>query len=276
MNTSSAEHVAALERGLRVLHTFSQEHAQLTLSEVAALTRLSPATVRRSLHTLERLGYVGRTGRKFLLRPKVLAIGAGYLSTINAEAVLQPFLQELVGRVGGSAAVALLDELDVVYVAHASANRFIRVTGGAGARYPAHATATGRVLLAFAPTAVSDAYFQRATFQKFTALTEVNPGALRVMLEQVRLERSAAIQDELDYGLSSVAVPVKAPSGRVVAAAACADVTSSASRDVLVRDRLPALREMVARLERTLAHHPELVMSVEAGINTTMPESSGG
>src|SRR4051794_21696079 len=85
------EYVASLERGLRVLQTFSREHSQLTLSEVATLTKLSPATARRSLHTLELLGYVGRTGRKFLLRPKVLALGAGYLSAINAEVVLQPF-----------------------------------------------------------------------------------------------------------------------------------------------------------------------------------------
>ena len=83
-----SDHVASLERGLRVLQTFSREHAQLTLSEVAALTALSPATARRSLHTLERLGYVGRTGRRFLLRPKVLGISSGYLSAINAEMVL--------------------------------------------------------------------------------------------------------------------------------------------------------------------------------------------
>ena len=80
----AAEFVASLERGLRVLQTFSREHPQLTLSEVAVLTGLTPATARRSLHTLEMLGYVGRTGRRFLLRPKVLAIGTGYLSAINA------------------------------------------------------------------------------------------------------------------------------------------------------------------------------------------------
>src|SRR5688500_19774653 len=74
------DYVTSLDRGLRVLQTFSRDHAQLTLSEVAALTQLSPATARRSLHTLEILGYVGRTGRRFLLRPKVLGISSGYLS----------------------------------------------------------------------------------------------------------------------------------------------------------------------------------------------------
>src|ERR1041384_1621705 len=122
----AAEFVASLERGLRVLQTFSREHPQLTLSEVAVLTGLTPATARRSLHTLEMLGYVGRTGRRFLLRPKVLAIGTGYLSAINAEVVLQPFLQEVVNELGGSASVTVLDELDIVYIAHPSLNRALR------------------------------------------------------------------------------------------------------------------------------------------------------
>jgi len=131
---SKAEFVASLERGLRVLQTFSREHPQLTLSEVATLTELTPATARRSLHTLESLGYIGRSGRRFLLRPKVLAIGTGYLSAINAEVVLQPFLQDVVNELGGSSSVTVLDDVDIVYIAHASLNRAIRLTAGAGAR----------------------------------------------------------------------------------------------------------------------------------------------
>ena len=100
--TRNPEFVASLERGLKVLQTFSREHPQLTLSEVAALTTLTPATARRSLHTLEKLGYLGRSGRRFMLRPKVLSIGSGYLSAINAEVVLQPFLQEVANEVGGT------------------------------------------------------------------------------------------------------------------------------------------------------------------------------
>jgi IclR family pca regulon transcriptional regulator len=114
------------------------------------------------------LGYVGRTGRRFLLRPKVLAIGTGYLSAINAEVVLQPFLQEVVNELGGSASVTVLDELDIVYIAHASLNRAIRLTAGAGSRYPVYPTSMGRVLLAFQPQAAIDDYFGRATLRRLT------------------------------------------------------------------------------------------------------------
>jgi IclR family pca regulon transcriptional regulator len=259
---SRAEHVASLERGLRVLQTFSREHAQLTLSEVAALTKLSPATARRSLHTLEALGYVGRSGRRFLLRPKVLGISSGYLNAINAEMVLQPFLQELVTEVGGSSSVTILDDLHIVYLAHASANRAIRLTAGVAARYPAYPTSMGRVLLAFQPDWVIDAYFSRATLVALTEHTETNPAALRRILREARAKGYASIQDELDYGIVSVAVPILAPDGTIVAAANCADVTTRLSREEIVRKRLPSLRQAVRRIEGMLRQYPELANSV--------------
>ena len=212
--TRNPEFVASLERGLKVLQTFSREHPQLTLSEVAALTELTPATARRSLHTLEKLGYLGRSGRRFMLRPKVLSIGSGYLSAINAEVVLQPFLQEVANEVGGSSSVTVLDELDIVYIAHASVNRAIRLTAGVGARYPVYPTSMGRVLLAFQPDAVIDAYFRHVVFQRFTEHTETDERALRRVLSEVRAKGYAAIQDELDYGIVSVSLPIFAPSGR--------------------------------------------------------------
>lgn len=261
---SDSEYVMALERGLRVLQTFSREHAQLTLSEVAALTGLTPATARRSLHTLEALGYVGRTGRRFLLRPKVLALSAGYLSAINAEIVLQPFLQQVVNEVGGSSSVTILDDLEIVYIAHASANRAIRLTAGTGSRYPVYPTSMGRVLLAYQPDCVVDSYFARATLRKLTDKTETNPNVLRRILKQVRETGYASIQDELDYGIVSVALPIFGPSGRIVAAVNCADVTNRIDRAAMIAQRLPVLRQAVRRIEAMLVQYPELAYSVEA------------
>ena len=231
---------------------------------MAALTGLTPATARRSLHTLEELGYVGRTGRRFLLRPKVLAIGTGYLSAINAEVVLQPFLQDVVNEVGGSSSVTVLDEIDIVYIAHASLNRAIRLTAGAGSRYPAYPTSMGRVLLAFQPESAIDAYFERATLRRLTEQTETNPAALRRILKEVRTKGYAAIQDELDYGIVSVALPIFGPHGRIVAAANCSDVTNRLDRDTMIKKRMPVLRQAVRRIEGMLTQHPELTNSVES------------
>src|SRR6478609_3506564 len=265
------EFVASLERGLRVLQSFSREHAQMTLSEVAALTGLSAATVRRSLHTLEGLGYIGRNGRRFLLRPKVLTLTSGYLSAINAEVVLQPFVQEVVNEVGGSSSVTVLDDLDIVYLAHASQGRAIRLTAGAGARYPAYATAMGRVLLAHQPQEVVDSYFQRAHLRKLTEHTETDPAALRRLLKSVREKRLAAIEDELDYGLVSVALPIFGPTGQIVAAANCSDVTNRFNKEAIIEKRLPTLRRAVRGIEHMLAQFPELAASVTFDLQNRMP-----
>ena len=173
---SRAEFVASLERGLRVLQTFSREHPQLTLSEVATLTG-SRRQLRgaRSTHS-SRSATSGRSGRRFLLRPKVLSIGSGYLSAINAEVVLQPFLQDVVNELGGSSSVTVLDDLDIVYIAHASLNRAIRLTAGAGSRYPVYPTSMGRVLLAFQPEAAIDAYFERAALRQADRAHRDQPG----------------------------------------------------------------------------------------------------
>src|SRR4051812_36275720 len=189
----------------------------MTLSEVAVLTGLTPATVRRSIHTLEGLGYVGRNGRRFLLRPKVLTLTSGYLSAINAEVVLQPFVQDVVNEVGGSSSVTVLDDVDIVYLAHASQNRAIRLTAGAGARYPAYATSMGRVLLAFQTEQVREAYLAQGPFRKLTEHTEVDPATLRQIFKAVRTDGFALVQDELDYGLMSLALPVLGPDGTIVA-----------------------------------------------------------
>jgi IclR family pca regulon transcriptional regulator len=262
--TPRAEFVASLERGLRVLQTFSREHPQLTLSEVAALTQLSPATARRSLQTLEALGYVGHAGRKFLLRAKVLALSSGYLSAINSEVVLQPFLREVVSQVGGSSSVTVLDHVDIVYIAHASQNRAIRLTAGAGARYPAYPTSMGRVLLAFQAEPIVEAYFRDAPLRKLTEHTETSQPALRRILKETRSKGYASVQDELDYGIVSVAVPIFGPSGQIVAAANCSDVTSRLDKNGMIQKRLPALRQAVRKIESTLAQYPELANSVTA------------
>jgi IclR family pca regulon transcriptional regulator len=265
------EFVASLERGLRVLQSFSREHAQMTLSEVAALTGLSAATVRRSLHTLEGLGYVGRNGRRFLLRPKVLTLTTGYLGAINAEVVLQPFIQEVVNEVGGSSSVTVLDDLDIVYLAHASQGRAIRLTAGAGARYPAYATAMGRVLLAYQPKEVIDSYFGRAHLRKLTEHTETNSSTLRRVLRTIRDKRLAAIEHELDYGLVSVAIPIFGPAGQIVAAANSSDVTNRFDKEAIIEKRLPTLRRAVRRIENMLAQYPELAASVTFDMTSRLP-----
>ena len=143
---------------------------------------------------------------------------------------MQPFLQEVVNEVGGSSSVTVLDDVDIVYIAHASLNRAIRLTAGAGSRYPVYPTSMGRVLLAFQPDDGDRRVLRARDVRKLTEHTETNPATLRRILKDVRAKGYAAIQDELDYGIVSVSLPIFGPHGRIVAAANCSDVTNRLDR----------------------------------------------
>src|SRR5688500_445949 len=147
MSGVRTELVTALERGMVVLQSFSQVSTPMTLSEVARANGLNVATARRAVLTLEKMGYLARNERRFVLRPRVLSLSAGYLAAVRRP--FQPFVEAIVRDLRGSASIAVLDSEYVICVAFASGNPGADVR--AGARCRVHATAAGRVLLSHQP-----------------------------------------------------------------------------------------------------------------------------
>lgn len=256
------EYLSTLERGLTVLRAFDHKHPEMQLSEVAAVTGLSPAVVRRCLNTLVALGYVARHGRKFLLRPEVLSFGSAYLSSMNVEQVVLPTLQRLRDETGDSASMAVRSGRDILYVAHVSTNRPIRLGANVGTRFPLHATSLGKVVLAFEPDATVDAWLASGTLQRLTDRTITDPDRLRERLNAIRQTRYDSALDELDYGIVSVAVPIADPDRRILAAINCSTASTRISQEELVRTRLPLLRDAAAAIEAELARWPFLVRSL--------------
>ena len=112
--------VEALAKGLMILESFDSSHPEMTLSDVARKVGLSPAAARRALITLQAMGYVGQTSKRFHLRPKVMSLGFAFYFSARVDEVLQPELRHLVGTFGDASSVATLDGHDVPYVAHFS------------------------------------------------------------------------------------------------------------------------------------------------------------
>ena len=209
--------VRSLERGLAVIRCFDAEHPDLTLSEVATRTGLTRATARRLLLTLGELGYVSTNGRRFSLTPRVLDIGYAYLSSLNVQQIAQPYLEALSERVHESVSVTVLDGADIVYVARVPTKRIMTISLGLGSRLPAYCTSMGRVLLAeLAPEDLGDALPQR--LERHTEHTVTSAAELAVVLKQVRAQGWALVDQELEMGLRSAAVPLRDSSGRAVAA----------------------------------------------------------
>jgi IclR family pca regulon transcriptional regulator len=249
----STQLVTSLARGLSVITAFDDEHPAMTLSEVAARTDLSRATARRLLHTLMDLDYVRADGHTFMLTPQVLRLGTAYLSGLGLPQVAQPHLERLSAEVGESTSAAVLDGAEIVYVARVATRRIMSVGITVGTRFPAYATSMGRVLLAGLTAAELDAHLDGADLHPLTATALPDADALRAEVARVREQGWAAVDQELEPGLRSLAAPVADQDGRTVAAINVSASSQSSGIDELVERALPPLLETARLVSRDLA-----------------------
>jgi IclR family transcriptional regulator, pca regulon regulatory protein len=257
------EVMGGLAKGLDVIRAFRRESPTLTLSEIASFARLPPATARRCLLTLIELGYVMQSGRNFLLRPKVLELGAAYLDSMNIETLTKTHLEELARQTGDSAALTVLDGNDIVYVARASVRTLMRLEAHVGSRLPAYPTSMGRVLLAGLSRERLQRYFDEVTFAPLTDRTITDRTKLMKLVDECRRAGYAAVEDELDYGVVAVAVPVFDQARRVVAALNSSSHSKKTTKAKLVRERLSMLREASAEISRELQRVPGLALGAQ-------------
>lgn len=255
------EAMGGLAKGLSVIRAFTRDAAALNLTDVATITKMPPATARRCLLTLEELGYIARNGRQFVLRPKVLELGAAYLESMNIEQLTKTHLEELARDTGDSAALCVLDGTDIVYIARASIRTLMRLEAHVGSRFPAHATSTGRVLLAGLPADKLQHYFDTATLHALTDRTVTDAALLRQAIEDCRRTGYSAVEDELAYGVVALAVPVFDQSGHVVAALNSSGHSRRITKAKLVRERCAMLQEISRQISVDLRRVPALSLS---------------
>lgn len=242
-------HVQSLERGLAVITAFGPEAPELTLSEVAKATGLTRAAARRFLLTLADLGYVRGDGRQFSLTAKVLELGYSFLSGLSLPGLAQPHLERLSAEVSESSSMSVLEGGDIVYVARVAVSRIMAVSISVGTRFPAHATSMGHVLLAGLPDEARDAYLGSATFDRFTDRTTGSADALIGELTAVRDQGYAIVDQELEDGLRSIAVPVRGADGAVAAAVNLSTHASRRTPESMRAELLSPLRAAAARIE---------------------------
>jgi len=249
----SRQFVRSLERGLEVIRALSLPGPGRTLSDVARDSGLTRASARRFLLTLEELGYVRSDDRRFVLTPRVLELGYAFLSSLTLPQIAQPHLRELVEQVHESSSVSVLDGADIVYVAREPTQRIMTVAISVGTRFPAFATSMGRVLLAGLTESELAAFLQSAELSALTEATVTDRERLRKKIARVRKQGWALVDQELEDGLRSVAVPISNSSGDAVAAMNLSTHASRRTAEAIREQLLPPLRAAAGRIERDLA-----------------------
>jgi len=248
----NSDFVQSLERGLAVIRSFGPDQPRLTLSEVAREAGITRAAARRFLLTLVELGYVRSDGREFSLRPRVLELGYAYLSGMSLPDVAYPHIQELVDKVRESSSVAVLDGDEIVDIARVPAKRIMTVSVPVGTRFRAHASSKGRVLLADLPGPELERYFGAVHLDRLTSNTVTDPDRLRQILVQVREQGYAIVDQEVEEGIRSVAVPIHDAGGTTIAAMNISAYATRVSVDAVRDDFLPNLLATVQQVEADL------------------------
>jgi IclR family pca regulon transcriptional regulator len=214
----SGDFIQSLERGLAVINSFARERRAQTLSEVAQHTGLTRATARRVLLTLAELGYVTQTNREFALTPKVLDLGYSFLSSFRVVELAQQPMEKLVDEVKESSSMSVLDGSEIVYVARVPTTRIMTIALALGSRLPVYPTSMGRVLLAGLPDEEIERYISSTTLDRLTSHTVTDANEFREILDEVRDQGYALVDQELEEGVRSIAAPIRNAEGKVIAA----------------------------------------------------------
>jgi len=239
-------------RGLSAIRAFGEGKSELTAAEVAKLTGLSRASARRCLHTLTVLGYATNADGRYELTPGILTLGQAYLNSTNVARIAQPVLERVSDALNESASVAVLDNDEIVYVARAATRRILSINLSVGSRLPAACTSMGRVLVAALDAGARTRFLKRVKLRQYTERTITDRQELAAELETVARQGFAIVDQELEPGLRSCAVPIVRPDGVVIAALNVGVHASRADVASLGRDVLPILRRAAGDISAAL------------------------
>jgi IclR family pca regulon transcriptional regulator len=244
--------MTSLARGLAVVRAFSDRRRSLTIAQISHKTGIPRAAVRRCLHTLKQLGYADSEANNFTLKPKILTLGYSYLSSTPLTVSAQPYMDQISRTLNESCSLAVLDGNNVLYVSRSSTSRIMSVALNVGSRLPAYCTSLGRAMLAYLPDDALKAYFNSVELKAYTERTVVSQKRLKEILAETREAGFTIVEEELEVGLRSIAVPVRGASGTVVAAlnigAQATRVTSRQMKETFLPVLLKGSQELSALL----------------------------
>ena len=250
MTIAKADFIEGIAKGMAVLESFDTERQRLNATLAAERAGLTRAAARLHLLTLAHLGYLETDGSYFWMAPKVLRFSGSYLASSR-----QPTLNRLAAQTGESFSAVVLDGEEVVIVARSGSygtpSRVLAYGLQLVARLPAHATSTGRVLLAALPPTQLTQWLKGRHLARLTPHTVTQARGLRQLIARARKDDHCFASEEHELGVQALAVPLRDMQGHTVAAL---NVVLSGTRyqeEALQRDMLPLLFE-AAREVRSL------------------------
>lgn len=235
------DHVGSLARGLAVMEILAAHPLGLTLTETAEKAGTTRAGARRLLLTLVACGYAMQSGRRFLMSPHLISVARTWLAGSSLWTYAEPFMREVSATLNESCSATILSGEHVVYVARIPGRHILSVALNVGTRLPAYCTAMGRVLLSGLAPAEREAILKNATIRANTAKTITDRDLLAEKVAAATSDGFAVIDEELELGLRSIAVPIRDRNGSIVAAINVSTQTTRFSLKEMEQEILPHL-----------------------------------
>lgn len=252
MTITERDIMGGLAKGLSVIETFAADRPRQSISDVATASGLDRATARRCLLTLAHHGYADWDGKFFTLTPRVLRLGTACLASMPMPAIVQPALDALSDRMGESTSVSILDGTDIVYVARAAQRKVMSISLMPGSRLPAYCTSMGRVMLAALPESEAYARLDRSPRPARTPYTLTGLTEIMAELSRTRVQGFSMIDQEVEVGLCSIAVPLANARGQVIAALNLGRAAGPEPMAEIAPRMLPNLLEVASQLRGLL------------------------
>lgn len=205
-----------LAKGLSILELLVQEDAALGVTEIGKRLELSKSNAHRILQTLAALGYVVSADGRYALTSKLSILGSRVLDRLDVRRVAMPELERLAETTRETVHLSILDHEYAIYIEKIDSPQPIRAYSRIGGRAPAWCVATGKALLAFAPSGQVRAL--PAELPQSTARSIANLSDLLDELEQIRHRGYASNLGEWREDVGGIAAPIRDASGYAVAA----------------------------------------------------------
>jgi IclR family KDG regulon transcriptional repressor len=220
------------------------DEKQLGVSELAARLGIHKSTVYRFLSSLQQLGYVRQNAvnEKYSLSYKILDLAGRILSSIDVRQAARPIMEQISDKTRETVHLATLEQDEVIYIDKIDSSQPLRMHSYIGQKIPIHASALGKVLLAWGPNHILGDLLEKGNLRRFTDTSITDPEALREEIQKIRNQGYAEDREESVPGVRCVAAPIRNSDGLAVAA-----ISISLPSLRFDRVNMPALQKMVCR-----------------------------
>jgi DNA-binding IclR family transcriptional regulator len=252
--------IRAIERAMRILMGFTTTDKELTIAALAAEAGVPRSTAFRILATLEATGFVerGSIADTFRLGPSALLLGGAALRQLDFQQRLRPQLEALMQATGETVHLVVFRDHQTLVVDKIDSYHAIRLVSNIGFSSPLHATAAGKLMLAYQPQPRIDYILSDYHFTPYTPATITDADALRRHLAQIRQQGYAQDEEEFESGLRCVAAPVRDSTCEVCAGVSVSGPSQRMS-DEKVAALIPLLLEHTNQMSRTLGYPGDTV-----------------